>query len=99
MLGWWTIGRATGVGVTTGLVALVVWPLHAAWPESLHWPFIALLAVTAFCGASILLLTLKDIYRRSRGTIMHRIRIFDITLGLLLLVPSLFQLRALLDWR
>ena len=99
MLGWWTIGRATGTGVTAGLAALILWPLHASWPDPLRWPFIAMLAATAFCGASILLLTLKDIYRRSRGTIMHRIRIFDISLGLLLLVPSLLQLNSLLELR
>ena len=99
MLGWWTIGRATGAGVTAGVAALILWPLYAAWQEPLLWPFIAVLAVTAFCGVSIFLITLKDIYRRSRGTIMHRIRIFDITLGLLLMVPSLLQLNSLLELR
>ncbi|HWH18319.1 MAG TPA: hypothetical protein VNT77_08315 [Allosphingosinicella sp.] len=96
MLKAWTIGRATGLGVTAGLVALILWPAYAAWQEPLLWPFIFILAVTAFCGLSILLITLKDIYSRSRGTLMHRIRIFDLVLGLLLAVPSLFQLEALL---
>jgi hypothetical protein len=99
MLRWWTIGRATGIGVSAGLVAVMMWPLYAAWPEPLLWPFFVVLAVTAFCGASILLLTLKDIYHRSRGAIMHRIRIFDLALGLLLAVPSLIQLNSLLDSR
>jgi len=96
MLKSWTIGRATGLGVTAGLAALVLWPMFAAWPETLLWPFVAMLAVTAFCGASMLLITLKDIYRRRRGTVMHRIRIFDVVLGLLLALPSLVQLEALL---
>jgi hypothetical protein len=97
MLGWWTIGRATGTGVIAGLVAVVLWPVYAAWPEPWGVPFIVMLGVTAFCGASILLLTLKDIYSRSRGTIMHRIRIFDVALGLLLLVPSLVQLNVMIN--
>jgi hypothetical protein len=96
MLRWWTIGRATGLGVSAGLTAMVLWPVYASWPEAL-WPFAAALAVTAFCGFSILLLTLKDIYTRTRGTLMHRIRIFDIVLGLLLAVPSFLQLQALSD--
>jgi len=96
MLRWWTIGRATGVGIVTGLAALLLWPLFAAWPETLFWPFAAALAVTAVCGVSILLITLRDIYRRRRGTIMQRIRIFDVVLGLLLALPSLLQLNALL---
>ena len=96
MLGWWTIPRATGLGVTAGVAALILWPLYAAWQEALLWPFIIVLAIAAFCGLSILLITLKDIYSRTRGTIMHRIRIFDVVLGLLLAVPSLVQLEALL---
>lgn len=96
MLRWWTIGRATGTGIVAGLAAILLWPLFAAWPEALIWPFAAALAVTAFCGLSILLITLRDIYRRRRGTIMQRIRIFDVVLGLLLAVPSAVQLKALL---
>ena len=97
MLRWWTISRATGIGITAGLLALILWPLYAAWQEPLLWPFIAALAVTAFCGVSILLITLKDIYSRTRGTIMQRIRIFDCALGLLLAGPSLMQISALLS--
>ena len=96
MLGWWTIPRATGLGVTAGVAALILWPLYAAWQEALLWPFVIVLAIAAFCGLSILMITLKDIYTRTRGTIMHRIRIFDVVLGLLLAVPSLVQLEALL---
>lgn len=96
MLRGWTIGRATGLGVMAGLGAAILWPLYAAWPESLLWPFAGLLALTALCGVSILLITLKDIYTRTRGTLMQRIRIFDIVLGLLLAVPSLLQLEAML---
>ncbi len=95
MLRWWNIRQATGIGVTAGLAALVLWPLYASWQEALLWPFAAALAVTAFCGLSILILTLKDIYTRTRGTLMQRIRIFDAVLGLLLTVPSLMELETL----
>ncbi|HWH21915.1 MAG TPA: hypothetical protein VNT25_01300 [Allosphingosinicella sp.] len=95
MLNAWTIGRATGFGVTAGLAAIILWPVYAAWQEPWLWPFVLALAVAALCGVSILLITLKDIYTRSRGTLMHRIRIFDIVLGLLLAIPSILQLRAL----
>lgn len=96
MLSGWTISRATGTGVCAGLTALILWPFYAAYQDGVFWAFVAALATTALCGMSVLLITLKDIYTRSRGMLMHRIRIFDIVLGLLLAVPSLFQLEALL---
>ena len=93
---FWDIRRATGIGVVAGLAALILWPLYAAYQEPVLWPFLAALAVTAFCGLSLLILTLKDMVTRTRGRLMQRIRIFDIILGLLLAVPSLVQLEALL---
>ena len=93
---FWDIRRATGVGVVAGIAALILWPLYAAYQEPVLWPFLAALAVTAFCGLSLLILTLKDMVTRTRGRLMQRIRIFDIILGLLLAVPSLVQLEALL---
>ena len=33
MLRRWTIQRATGIGVSAGLIALILWPLYAAWQE------------------------------------------------------------------
>jgi drug/metabolite transporter (DMT)-like permease len=96
MLRFWDIRRATGIGVMAGLAALVLWPLYAAYQDPLLWPFVGALAVTAFCGLSLLILTFKDMYRRTRGRLMQRIRIFDVILGLLLAVPSLAQLEALL---
>jgi len=96
MLGFWDIRRATGIGVVAGLAALVLWPLYAAYQEPVFWPFVAALALTAFCGLSLLIITFKDMYSRTRGKLMQRIRIFDVVLGLLLAVPSLAQLEALL---
>lgn len=93
---YWTVGRATGIGVTAGLAALILWPVYAAYQEPVLWPFVGALAVTAFCGLSLLIITFKDMYSRTRGRLMQRIRIFDVVLGLLLAIPSLAQLEALL---
>jgi hypothetical protein len=93
---FWDIRRATGIGVVAGMAALILWPLYAAYQEAVLWPFLVALALTALCGLSLLILTLKDMYTRTRGRLMQRIRIFDIILGLLLAVPSLAQLEALL---
>ncbi|HEX8214166.1 MAG TPA: hypothetical protein VF582_01695 [Allosphingosinicella sp.] len=95
-LALWDIRRATGAGVVAGLAALVLWPVYAAYQDPFFWPFVAALTATAFCGLSLLIITLKDMYSRTRGRLMQRIRIFDVVLGLLLAVPSLFQLEALL---
>lgn len=95
MTGLWTIPRATGFGVTAGLAALVLWPVYAALQERVVWAFVAALALTGLCGISIVLMTLRDMYRRRRGTVMQRIRIFDVVLGLLLAGPSLLQLEAM----
>jgi hypothetical protein len=96
MLRWWTIGRATGVGVTAGLVALILWPIYAAYQERVLWVFLASLAAAAACGVSILLISVTDAVLNRRGRRLRPIRAFDIALGLLLAVPSLLQLEALL---
>ena len=93
---FWDSRRATGIGVVAGIAALILWPIYAAYQEPVLWPFVGALAVTAFCGLSLLIITLKDIYSRTRGRLMQRIRLFDVMLGLFLAVPSLIQLEALL---
>ena len=94
MLGWWTLQRASGTGAVAALVAVVLWPVEASSDEPLFWLFGAAAAVAGLCGVSILLITALDIARRSRGTIMRRVRIFDIAFGALLLLLSLLQLEA-----
>ena len=96
MLRWWTIGRATGLGVSAGLAALVLWPLYAALQERVLWAFLAALAIAALCGLSILLITLLDAALKPRGRSLRPIRAFDVVVGLLLAVPSLIQLNALI---
>ena len=96
MLSAWTIPRATGIGVTAGLAALLLWPVYAAYQERALWVFIAALAVAAVCGLSILLITAGDMILHRRGQSMRPVRAFDVLLGLLLAAPSLIQLEALL---
>ena len=98
MLGWWTIGRAGGIGATAGLLSLILWPLYATFQEPLRIPFIAALAATAFCGLSILLITIIDIgLRRDRGRRVRPIRSYDIALSVLMIVPSAMALESLLS--
>ncbi len=96
MLGWWTIGRATGTGISAGLVCLVLWPIYAAYQERVLWPFVAALAIAAVCGVSILAMTAADMLIRRRGQRVRPIRAFDIAVGLLLAGPALVELHALL---
>jgi drug/metabolite transporter (DMT)-like permease len=96
MLSAWTISRATGVGVTAGVAALILWPVYAAYQERVLWAFIATLAVAAFCGVSILAITAADMLLRQRGERLRPVRAFDLVIGLALAVPSLIQLQALL---
>ena len=87
----WTIQRASGVGVVTGIAAILIAGLFDSY-GSLRYLYAALLAVTALCGASVLWITATDM--RSRGTSgrMRPIRAFDAALGLALLLPSLYAL-------
>lgn len=96
MLRWWTIGRATGVGIVAGLTAVILWPLYAVYQERVLWAFLAALGVAALCGLSILLITAIDAVLKPRGRSLRPIRAFDVAVGLLLAGPSLIQLNALL---
>ena len=59
------------------------------------WPFAASLAVAAFCGLSILSITILDMIVHKRGESLRPVRAFDIAIGTALAVPSLIQLSAL----
>jgi hypothetical protein len=93
----WTIARATGAGTVAASIALLLWVAYGYWPRALHLPFAAASAVTAFCGLSILWITAMDLSRRGgRGGRLVPIRAFDVALGLLFALPSLYALRMLL---
>lgn len=87
----WTIGRASIVGIVAGLVALLMVSFRDPRDAGLY-PYAALLAVTAFCGASILWITAFDMRTRGTSGRMRPVRAFDIAIGLALLAPSLYAL-------
>ena len=92
----WTIRDALAVGIVAGLVAMILWPVYAASNDFLL-PFLMALAITGFCGLSVLCITVIDLaLHRRRGARLVPIRVFDILLGLLLAIPSLIELNALL---
>ncbi len=92
MLKAWTIQRATVAGVIAGLGALLVSAALGGLPEALLYVYAALLAFTAFCGASILWITARDIKTRGRGGRMRPIRTFDVAAGATLLLLALYGL-------
>lgn len=93
----WTIGGATRAGLAAGLLALILWPIYAAFQKPVRLPFAAALAITAFCGLSILTITAADLlFHRTRGDRLRAVRTFDIALALLMAIPSLLTLRAIL---
>lgn len=94
----WTTSRATATGFAAGLVAIIVsltsWELR----ENLFLLWLAAVALTAFCGVSILWITLLDMVSNPRrGAKVAPLRGFDIAVGLLLAVPSLWALSGLLE--
>ena len=67
--------------------------LHAVWQRIPEAPDeLALLAAAVFCGASILWITVFDMRARGTSGRMRPIRVFDLAVGLALLVPSLYAL-------
>ena len=90
MLGWWTIGRASGVGVTAALVAMLLWPLDRLYGEIFDWPLLAAAALAGLCGLSILVITTVDLlFHRRRGRRLRPVRAFDVVLGFVLVALGL----------
>jgi len=88
------LGRASGIGASAGLAALMLWPFYPfdlAWQDGL---FLAAAIVAGLCGLTVLLLTAFDIlFHPRRGARIRPVRAFDIVLGLGLVALSLLQLR------
>ena len=91
MIGGWTIGRASGIGASAGLLALIVSALPRAY-DSLAWPLFVLASAAGLCGVSILTITALDIaFHRRRGGRLVPLRIFDVVLGSALLLLCIVQ--------
>lgn len=85
---FWTLKQATRIGLLAGLAALLVWPVYAVMQGVAGPPFIVALAVTAFCGLSILLMTVIDLVTVTRDRRILPARVFDLAFGALLALPS-----------
>jgi hypothetical protein len=93
MLSWWTIGRASGIGATAGLAALLLWLLERAYGDLFVAPLCVAAAIAGLCGLSILLITALDlIFHRRRGERVRPLRVFDVALGAILIVLCLLVL-------
>ena len=89
-LAGWTVQRAEVIGIGIGLVALLV----SAFAES-HMALLiyaGLLVLTILCGASILLICAVDSHKRQRGDLVRPIRMFDLAVGTVLLLPPAYGL-------
>ena len=75
-------------GVIAGLAALALWPAYALLQDSVRPWYLAALAVTALCGATILVAALIDLATVRRDRSVLPARLFDLGLGLLLAGPS-----------
>lgn len=88
-----TVPGAIAVGVGAGIAAILLWVAYRNAPGLFVLPYLAALAVTAGCGAYILLATMVDSYRNPRrGVRIKPIRGFDIAAGLMLAAPSVWAL-------
>lgn len=90
LLSRWTTQRLALAGFSFGLAALLV----AAFAEgrAMVLVYAGLLTLTILCGASILLILLRDVHARQRGDRVRPIRIFDLSVGVLLVLPASFGL-------
>jgi hypothetical protein len=84
--------RATGVGIVSGLSALLLAVALDRLPDNALYLYAVLLGITALCGASVLWITVFDMKARGTSGRMRPIRVFDIALGALLLLPAGYAL-------
>lgn len=81
----WNVQRATVTGFGFGLAALLLSAFAESRPMLLVYA--GLLLLTLVCGASILLISLVDSHARQRGARVRPIRMFDLAMGALLVLP------------
>jgi hypothetical protein len=77
------------LGIIAGVAAVLMVSFRDPRDGGLY-PYAALLALTAFCGASVLWITAFDMRERGTSGRMKPVRVFDIAIGLALLVPALY---------
>lgn len=82
----WTIQRLAVTGLGFGLIAFLL--SNFAESRAMLWAYAGLLILTIACGVSILLILLRDVHARQRGDRVRPIRIFDLTMGVLLVLPA-----------
>jgi uncharacterized PurR-regulated membrane protein YhhQ (DUF165 family) len=81
--------RAYQAGLIASVVALVLWPIHAAVAQNqLRLAFVVTLAIVAASGLTILVIGISDLLTVSRGRRVLPARIFDVALGLILAGPA-----------
>lgn len=85
----WTISRASVIGITAGVIAMVMAGIRDPRDGGLYL-YAALIVLTAFCGASILWITAFDMRERGTSDLIKPVRILDIAIGLALLAPALY---------
>jgi len=84
-LAGWTVQRAEVTGIGIGLAAFLL--AQFAEGRTAILVYAGLLVLTMFCGASILLISLVDAHARQRGDRVRPIRMFDLAMGALLVLP------------
>jgi len=88
----WMLARAVGFGASLGLLALILWPF--AFHALLLWPFLLFAAASGLCGIAILAMTAADWrFHRPRGARIRPVRVFDLLLGLFLVLFAGLELR------
>jgi hypothetical protein len=85
-LSGWTILRAEAAGIGFGLAAFLL--AQFAESRGAMLVYAGLLLLTMVCGASILLISLIDSHARQRGERVRPIRMFDLAMGALLVLPA-----------
>jgi hypothetical protein len=89
----WSVKRASGVGVTSALLAFLLWPFTGLFDPLFAWLFMLCAAISGLCGFSILVMTIRDIATRPRrGSRIRPMRGFDTALALILIALSWFEL-------
>jgi hypothetical protein len=89
-LAGWTVQRAEAVGIGVGLAAFLL--AQFAEGRTAIFVYAGLLVLTLLCGASILLISLVDAHKRQRGERVRPIRMFDLAMGTVLVLPACYGL-------